>query len=201
MLIMFRWVIILFVLLSIPLRANLGETVEQCVKRYGKPIGFSEAGPKAPFGTMVFMAAKFTLVVFLLDTKEVGARVSKADKSAFTDPEMKTIMDADADPQSPWTSTPSTDPNCVEWTRGDTATVRYDKETHMLIFTSVAMAEAARSAQTTRRRRVRHRVRIQLRLKLQPLGRRRHRLRSRLVGVGNNLWAAGDATARQDGHR
>ncbi len=142
---MFRCAILFFVLLSIPLRANLGETVEQCVKRYGKPIGFSEANPKVPFGTLVFMAGKYTLLVFLLETKEVGARVSKTDKSAFTDAEMKTIMDADADAQSPWTSTPSTDPSCLEWTRGDKATVLYDKEKHMLIFTSVAMAEAAKA--------------------------------------------------------
>ena len=111
---MFRWSLILFVLLSIPLRANLGESVEQCVKRYGKPIGFSEATAKAPFGTLVFMAGKYTLIVFLLDGKEAGARVSKADKSAFTDDEMKTIMGADSDPQSPWTSTPSGDPGTLE---------------------------------------------------------------------------------------
>ena len=118
--------------------------MEQCVKRYGKPIGFSEANAKAPFGTLVFAAGKYTLVVFLLETKEVGARVSKTDKSAFTDAEMKTIMDADADAQSPWTSTPSTDPGCIEWTRGDKATVLYDKDKHMLIFTTGAMVDAAK---------------------------------------------------------
>jgi hypothetical protein len=138
----FRTVILLFVVLSLPLRANLGDTVEQCVKRYGKPIGFSEAGPTSPFGTMVFTAAKFTLIVFLLDTKEVGARVSKTDKSAFTDDEMKTIMNADSDPALPWTSGPSPYPSCLAWTRGDKATVLYDKDKHMLIFTSVAMKNA-----------------------------------------------------------
>jgi hypothetical protein len=142
---MFRWVIIFFVVLSIPLRANLGDSVEQCVKRYGKPIGFSEANAKAPFGTLVFAAGKYTLLVFLLETKEVGARVSKTDKSAFTDAEMKTIMDADADAKSPWISTPSDDPTSLEWTRGDKASVLYDKEKHMLIFTTVAMVEAAKA--------------------------------------------------------
>jgi len=139
---MFRTVIILFVLLSLPVRANLGDTVEQCVKRYGKPNGFSEAGAKTPFGTMAFTATKYTLIVFLLDTKEVGARVSKTDKSAFTDDELKTIMNADSDPASPWTSTPSPDPSSLMWTRGDKATVLYDKDKHMLIFTSVAMQNA-----------------------------------------------------------
>lgn len=144
---MFRWAIILFILLSVPLRANLGETVEQCVKRYGKPVGYSEANPKVPFGTLVFIAGKYTLIVFLLDGKEAGARVAKTDKSAFTDAELKTIMDADADPQSPWASKPSTDPTSLVWTRPDKATVLYDKEKHILIFTADAMLAAAKAAQ------------------------------------------------------
>src|SRR5476651_2293424 len=93
---MLRFILIFFSLLTIPLRANLGETVAQCVARYGKPIGYSEAGSKSPFGTVAFTAAGYTLIVFLIHDKEVGARVSKMDKSAFTDAEMKTIMDADS---------------------------------------------------------------------------------------------------------
>jgi hypothetical protein len=138
---MLRSVIILFSLLSLPLRANLGETVEQCVARYGKPIGYSEASAKFPFGTLDFTAVDYTLIVFLMNNKEVGARVSKLDKSAFTDPEMKNIMDADLGGSS-WTPTASNDPTCLQWIRGDKATVLYDKEKRMLIFTSVEMARA-----------------------------------------------------------
>jgi hypothetical protein len=144
---MFRYAIILFSLLTIPLRANLGETVEQCVTRYGKPIGYSEASAKSPFGTVVFSATGYTLIVFLINNKEVGARVSKTDKSAFTNAEMKTIMDADST-VSPWTSAPSDDPTCLQWNRGDKATVLYDKVNHMLIFTSEEMAQALRAAMT-----------------------------------------------------
>jgi hypothetical protein len=138
---MLRSAIIFFVLLTIPLRANLGETVEQCVKRYGKPIGFSEAGAKSPFGTLVFTATGYTLIIFLLDNKEAGARVSKLDKSAFTDAEIQNIMGADSD-GSPWTPAASADPTCLQWTRGDKATVLYDKEKRMLIFTSEEMVGA-----------------------------------------------------------
>ena len=138
---MLRSAIILFSLLTIPLRANLGETVEQCVARYGKPIGYSEANAKIPFGTVAFTATGYTLIVFLINNKEVGARVSKVDKSAFTDAEMKTIMGADS-AGSPWTPTPSDDPTCLQWTRGDKATVLYDKARRMLIFTSEEMANA-----------------------------------------------------------
>ena len=138
---MLRTAIIFFSLLIIPLRANLGETVEQCVVRYGKPIGFSEASAKSPFGTLVFTATGYTLIIFLIHNKEVGARVSKVDKSAFTDAEMQTIMGADS-VASPWTSTPSDDPTCLRWARGDKATVLYDKEKHVLIFTSEEMANA-----------------------------------------------------------
>jgi len=145
---MLRTAIVFFALLTIPLRANLGETVEQCVKRYGKPVGFTEAGAKSPFGTLGFTAGGYTLIVFLLNTKEVGARVSKVDKSAFTDAEMKNIMDADSN-ESPWTPTPSSDPTCLEWTRADQATVLYDKAKHMLIFTSEEMADALKAAPPT----------------------------------------------------
>jgi len=138
---MLRSAIIFFSLLTIPVRANLGETVVQCVARYGSPIGYSEAGAKSPFGTVAFRATGYTLILFLIKDKEVGARVSKVDKSAFTDAEMKTIMDADS-AGSPWISTPSDDPTSLRWTRGDKATVLYDKVKHMLIFTSEEMPNA-----------------------------------------------------------
>jgi len=138
---MLRSAIIFFTLLTIPLRANLGEMVEQCVKRYGIPIGFSEANAKSPFGTVAFTATGYTLLLFVLNNKEVGARVSKVDKSAFSDAEMKNIMDADSGGSS-WTLTTSSDPTCIQWTRGDKATAIYDKANHMLIFTSEEMTNA-----------------------------------------------------------
>jgi hypothetical protein len=138
---MFRSAILFFGLLLLPARANLGETVEQCVARYGHPIGYSEASAKSPFGTVAFSATGYTLIVFLLNTREVGARVSKQDKSAFTDGEMATIMNADAGATA-WTLTPSTDPTCLQWARADHATVLYDKDKHVLIFTSAEMLAA-----------------------------------------------------------
>jgi hypothetical protein len=142
---MLRSAIILFSLLTLPLRANLGETVAQCVARYGSPIGYSEASSKSPFGTLVFTATGYSLVVFLINTKEVGARVSKLDKTAFTDAEMQNIMDADTAGTS-WTPTTSDDPTCLRWTRADKATVLYDKEKHILLFSSEEMAEAIHPA-------------------------------------------------------
>jgi hypothetical protein len=138
---MFRNVVLILVLLTLPARANLGETVEQCVKRYGKPVAFSEATDKFPFGTIVFTATGYTLVVFLLNNAEVGARVSKVDKTAFTDAEIQNIMGADSN-GTPWTSTTSVDPTTLQWTRNDKATVLYDKSKYMLIFTSQIMADA-----------------------------------------------------------
>jgi len=138
---MFRFAIVFFALLTMPLRANLGDTVAECVARYGKPIGFTEANAQFPFGTLGFAAADYTLVVFLLGTKEVGARVSKQNKSAFTPAEMQNIMAADTAGLQ-WISTPSADPTCLTWTRGDKATVLYDKQKYVLIFTSPEMANA-----------------------------------------------------------
>jgi hypothetical protein len=135
-----RFAIVFLVLLALPVHANLGDTVSECVKRYGKPLGFSEATAKNPFGTMVFIAGGYQLIVFLMNNVEVGARVSKTNKTAFSDAEMKTIMAADG--SMPWTSTPSTDPSCLQWKRIDKASVLYDMDKKMLIFTSQAMVNA-----------------------------------------------------------
>jgi hypothetical protein len=137
-------VLLFALLLTLPLQANLGETVEQCVARYGKPAGFSEAGAKSPFGILGFTAGNYTLVIFVLKNKEVGARVSKQDKSAFTDPEMQTIMNADS-MGSGWTRAASDDPTCLQWKREDKATVLYDKQKRMMIFTSQQMADALKT--------------------------------------------------------
>jgi hypothetical protein len=139
-----RIALLLFSALMLPLRANLGDTVAQCVKRYGKPVGFSEASPTNPFGTLVFTAAGYQLVVFLVGESEVGARISKTDKKDFTEEELKNIMFAEADPQSPWTPKTSDDPTCLEWARGDKAKVLYDKTRHILILTSPSMTEAVK---------------------------------------------------------
>lgn len=133
-----------------PLHAKLGDTVEQCVKRYGKPVGYSEASLKSPFGTLAFTAGPYTLIVFLLETKEVGARVTKADKSEFSEAEMKTIMEAEGDAALPWSAVTNTDSDSLEWTRDDKATVFYDRNSHMMIFTSMAMAAANKKAEQAR---------------------------------------------------
>ena len=63
----------------------------------------------------------------------------------FTDAEMQNIMGADVG-GSAWTPTASDDPTCLKWSRGDKATVLYDKVKHMLIFTSDQMANALSAA-------------------------------------------------------
>ena len=138
---MFRFAIVLFTLMLLPARANLGETVAQCVARYGRPVGYSEANGHSPFGTVAFSAGGYTLIVFLLGQEEVGARVSKKDNSAFSDAELKNIMGADVG-GSQWTPGTSPDPSSLTWSRGDKATVLYDKDKHVLIFTSPEMATA-----------------------------------------------------------
>ena len=134
----------LFCLGTVPSRANLGETVEQCVARYGHPVGYSEATDKSPFGTVAFKAGDYVLLVFVLNNKEVGARVSKADQSAFTEAERQTILSADA-AGTPWAPAKSDDPSCLAWSRSDNATALYDQTKHMIIFTSPEMAHALSS--------------------------------------------------------
>ncbi len=141
---MFRSALLLFLVLTLPVRANLGETVEQCVARYGRPIGYSEANAQSPFGTVVFAAAGYKLTVFLIGTTEVGARIVKDEGGAFTDTEQQNILAADSD-GTPWNPTTSDDPTCLCWTRGDKATALYDKQKHTLLFSSTAMAAALKA--------------------------------------------------------
>jgi hypothetical protein len=134
-------------LLLLPARANLGETVAQSVARYGSPTSYAEASAKMPFGSVVFKAGPYELVIFILNDKEVGARVSKGDKSAFSDSEMQTIMGAETG--GDWVPTPSSDPTTLQWSRSDHATVLYDKTKRVLILTSPAMAEALKAPSQT----------------------------------------------------
>jgi hypothetical protein len=128
----------------IPIRANLGETIKQVVARYGNPVGYAEASAKSPFGNVVFKEGSYNLVLFILDGREVGARMSKTDKGPITDAEIQFIMSGDSD-GTKWTPVTSVDPACSQWTRSDKATVLYDRDKHLLIFTSDAMAQALKS--------------------------------------------------------
>jgi hypothetical protein len=137
---MLRLAALAFLIIAlIPARANLGDTVADCVKRYGKPDHFTEANDKTPFGTIVFSAGPYEMVVFLYDNVEVGARVTKKDKTDFAPGELKTIMDADA--TSPWVAKPGSDPLSQEWIRADNASATYDLEKKMLIFTTPEMVK------------------------------------------------------------
>jgi hypothetical protein len=134
---MLRLAAAVLLIAALPVRANLGDSVADCIKRYGKPDRFSEANAHTPFGTLVFIAGPYDMTIFLFNDVEVGARVLKKDKSAFGVAEIKTIMDADA--ASPWISTASDDPASQQWTRADKATATYDTSKQMLIFTTPEM--------------------------------------------------------------
>ncbi len=131
---------VFLLLLALPLRANLGDTVADCTKRYGKFYNFAEANAKTPFGTIDFVAGPYEMIVFLYQGVEVGARVAKKDKSSFSPDEIKTILNADA--PTPWIPAHSDDPNSPQWTRADKASVTYDADKKMLIFTTPEMASA-----------------------------------------------------------
>ena len=134
--------LILLGILLMPARANLNETIEQLVARYGQPSGYAEASAKTPFGNIVFRAGAYELVLFILNNKEVGARVTKVDKSSFNPDEIQAIMTAEtSDAKSKWVSATSTDPSMIQWSRSDHATASYDKDNHMLLFTSETMTQ------------------------------------------------------------
>ena len=137
---MLRYAAVALLLLALPVRANLGETVAECTKRYGKFYNYTEANAKSPFGTIAYVAGPYEMIVFIYGGVEVGARVNKKDKTDFSPDEIKTILNADA--PTPWTSAPIDDPASPQWTRADKASASYDAAKKMLIFTTPAMKAA-----------------------------------------------------------
>ncbi len=133
----------LSILITIPARANLGEDVKSLVARYGAPKNYSEAHPGFPFGTLIFAASGITLIVFLEDEKEVGAKVFKTNGKPFSDEERQAIMATDGGSQ--WVEGPNPDATTRQWSRPDKATVMYDSEKNLIIFTSAEMAKAVDS--------------------------------------------------------
>ena len=136
---MLRLAVFGLLILALPLHANLGDTVADCTKRYGKFYNFTEANAQTPFGTIDFIAGPYEMIVFLYNGVEVGARVDKKDKSAFTPAEIQTILNADA--PTPWVPAPRDDPNSPQWTRSDKASVTYDTNNKMIIFTTPVMVQ------------------------------------------------------------
>ena len=131
--------------LGSPAHANLGETVQQLVVRYGKPTGYAEANAKMPFGSLEYKAAGYLLIIYLLDSKEVGARISRLDKSDIASADLQNIMAAETN-GAPWTPAPSDDPSSLQWSRVDGATFLYDKDKRILILTSPEMATGLHAA-------------------------------------------------------
>jgi len=137
---MLRLVPVVFLILALPVRANLGETIAECTKRYGKFYNYTEASAKTPFGTVVYIAGPYEMIVFIYNGIEVGARVSKKDKTDLGPDEIKTILNADA--PTPWIPAHADDPTSPQWTRADKASANYDPEKKMLIFTTPDMLQA-----------------------------------------------------------
>ena len=54
--------------------------------------------------------------------------------------EIKTIL-ADENASGPWTPSVSGDPTLQTWARSDQATAMYDQQKHMVLLTSLAMAQ------------------------------------------------------------
>ena len=79
--------------------ARLGETLDQCIARYGPPISSSSKPADLPNGLGESIATfdKNGVVVVAIFFKGTvgGESILKADKSAFSDTEKSVLMDAD----------------------------------------------------------------------------------------------------------
>jgi hypothetical protein len=112
---------------ALPSNARLGETLEQCVARYGNPVtpmdvADSSGGKK---GQAIFEKNGYSIAIAFLGGISESEMFSKDDKSAFTDTEKDTILNANAE-NLRWSL--STEPSVNDnWIREDDARAIYDR--------------------------------------------------------------------------
>ena len=131
--------------------ARIGETLEQCIQRYGEPFA-----PVKPGEKVGFIKGEFFLLISLYDGKadlivfaKMGGGVpsAKTPPQPMTDSEISKLLEANSHGVA-WTSTESIRPN-RSWTTTDHRLMAYYAGNGLVIATSAAMdrikADAKRS--------------------------------------------------------
>jgi hypothetical protein len=110
---------------TVPSRARIGETWDQCIDRYDSPISDAHIGVIQGSKEIVARFAKsgYFIDVVFLDGISGSEIFRKIDRSEFTDLEKNTLLDANSGNEK-WTR--STEPSVDEiWIRDDGATAGY----------------------------------------------------------------------------
>jgi len=119
----------LVVITLMPAQAHLGETLEQCIARYGAPTGTTtdNDGNK----TADFLKDGVIVGITFLNGKAAYELYMKADASELSATELKTLLEADSDAKNTWSEYKNTD-QLKSWNRTDNAFAAYAIPIHYL---------------------------------------------------------------------
>lgn len=128
-------VLSIFFVVSLPARARLGETENQCIVRYGTPTQILDPD-KAPFPyrTLCFTKGDCNVCAVFLNGYCGFIFIQKNDKSDLSDNEIQALLQANADGQT-WQKSTQSSTDQV-WFRNDQAEARYDAVDRYLTFAS-----------------------------------------------------------------
>jgi len=108
-----------------PVRANLGETLEQALVRYGKPQPASSPAT----GTCIFYHGKYRITALFYKKIIISEFIVKRDGSTFSEPEQIALLQKEATGGKWIQSKSPSAPGTVVWEREDRATAVYTAET------------------------------------------------------------------------
>jgi hypothetical protein len=131
-------VALVYVLTASDCKARLGETLAQCIARYGQPVPTTENYLKAvPVcdSAVLFQKSGFNVVVYILHG-DVGAEfITKMNASALSDTEKQTLLDSESN-DSTWDRSEKQSPGIDEaYLREDGKACAFYTNPNLMLFT------------------------------------------------------------------
>jgi hypothetical protein len=143
----YRLLMIAFALSIVPCRAELGETMDQCIARYGQPVPQDTTPPGLPGKSVTFKKNGYVIMVAFLKGIAGFETIFKEDESELSDKEIEAILQADV-AGGKWGKPEQLNlPHAKEmWSRDDGATAVYEPMKHGLVLVSKQYADATQTS-------------------------------------------------------
>lgn len=126
-----------FLLTSSVCQARLGETMDQCIARYGKPPPLPDGvslPPDSGFDSeAVFYKDGITIIAFFSNGVVVAEGILKRDQSAMSDTEKQTLLNSES-AGSTWQITNETNAGVIYKRADDNAFATYDYAKYEFLF-------------------------------------------------------------------
>src|ERR1700690_1327563 len=127
---------IVFALSIVPCHAELGETMDQCIARYGQPVPQVTTPPGLPGKSVSFKKNGYVIMVAFLKGIAGFETIFKEDESELSDKEIEAILQAD-NAGGKWGKPEQINSkNERGWSREDGATAVYEPSKRCLALVS-----------------------------------------------------------------